>query len=80
MNTAIFLLKRMSRDDYTDLDLDLLIRKYGPLGIPGIDGNTWPREGIKELVDLGKKDQYLFNQDVELLFKILKRNLQSWWD
>lgn len=81
INTAIFLLKRIGRDhEYTDLDIDLLIRKYGPLGIPGIDKETWPKEAIKELVDLSKKDKYLFNQDIDLLSKILKKHLLGWWD
>lgn len=81
INTAINLLKRISRDqEYTDLDLDLLIRQYGPLGIPGIDSNPWPKEATKKLIDLSKKERYLYKQDVRLLSKILERNLGSWWD
>jgi len=34
----------------------------------------------KEMTQLHKLEDYLYQQDMDLLFKILKKNMKKWWD
>lgn len=33
-----------------------------------------------EIINLAKHEEYLENQDVQLLFKIIGKHVQTWWD
>jgi len=83
INTAINLLKRISRDhEYTDKHFDDLVKQYGRLTVKCLDDDhkPWPKEGYNKLRDLYKLEEKLFKQDVGLLAKILERHLRGWWD
>ena len=70
-----------------DIDLIFMESKEYPeeysevkINYPNVKTEEDKKLEKKEFKRLSNKPQELINQDLELLFKIMRKNIQTWWD
>jgi len=86
------LLKRLAEDDYYKNVFLFHDEKWGKLNITFEDDNRISitrkncvteqekKEEKKEAINLRDKEALLIDQDLNLLFKIMRKQIKHWWD
>ena len=87
MRKCILLLDRIMEDNYCDREYNKLDKKWGKVIIDNgklcrskIISEEDEKQERKEIKRLIERENSLKNQDMDLLFKILRKQIFSWWD
>ena len=79
MNICVCLLNRLIEDNYDEIALlNKYYEKYP--STPLLYNNNISKKQQKEFQSCYKKSSELQKQDVEYLFKILSKQIRTWWD
>ena len=84
---AILLINRLIKDDYTEIPYKKHVEKFGELEFTDeglkhtkVKSRKQEMECDKSFNEYMKRGDYLKKQDLDELFKHIRKHLESWWD